>query len=85
MIQWTSKARQMIQQESEEYGKELKQYALLTLNQLNAKRQQYGLKPKHRIDKDVIKQTILNITVDTLTGDASRKENNFLKEGGMYQ
>ena len=85
MVQWTSKARQMIQYEKESFAKEIEKKALITLIKENAKRQQYGLKPKHRIDKDVVKQTIINIVSDVVLGDASRNKNNFLNEGGMYQ
>lgn len=86
MTQWTSKAKEYVKYEKEEFGKEIERNAVFTLMQLNQKRIEYGLSPKKRIDMEVLKQTVLNLIVDTTYGDAKRTENNFVEnKGGMYQ
>ena len=57
-----------------------------TLKNLNEKRKQYGLTPIKTIDKNLVKQTIINLSLDTEPRGDERKpindNNNF---GGMYQ
>lgn len=85
MVQWSTKAKQMVEQEKEAFGKEIEDHAILTLYRENTKRKQYGLPPKHRIDEQVLKQTIINIVADVFSGDASKNKHNVLENGGMYQ
>ena len=93
-MQWTKQARQYLQQEiqkdNHEFIKEIEKNVIHTLNQQNAKRQQYGLPPQKRVTKETIKQTIINLITDSRLGDVERneiKENreiNYDFKGGMY-
>lgn len=91
-MQWTKQARQYLQQEiqkdNHEFIKEVEENAIHILNQQNIKLKQYGLPPKHRVTKKIIKQTIIYIITDTKPGDVKRKEIkkqiNYNYEGGMY-
>ena len=86
IVQWTSKAKEYVNYEKEEFAKEIERNAVFTLMQLNQKRLQYGLPTKKRIDIEVLKETVLNLINDTTYGDASRTKNNFVEnKGGMYQ
>lgn len=93
-MQWTKQARQYLQQEiqkdNHEFIKEIEKNVIYTLNQQNAKLKQCGLPSKHRVTKEIVKQTIINIITDTEPGDVERKEIkenreiNYDFKGGMY-
>lgn len=92
-VQWTRNARNFLKSEidqgNEDFVESVEIEALFTLKELNKKRLFYGLKPLRRISKDVVKQTIINMTTDDVVGDARRNElkdfETFEFNGGMYQ
>lgn len=89
-MQWTKQARQYLLQEihkdNQQFIKEIQKNAVHTLQQQNAKRQEYRLPPHKRVTKDIIKQTIINLMTDNNLGDAEKEETKkqIIYEGGMY-
>ena len=76
MVQWTKPARQMLVQELVEFKNEMEKAARSTLDTINYYRMVNGLRPKYRIDKEVLRQTIINLTLDTsVRGDIENKDN----------
>ena len=91
-VQWTRNAREYLKSElvngNQDFVESVEIEALFTLKEINRKRIFYGLKPLKRVSKDVVKQTIINITTDCVAGDVSRNEIDveiFVFDGGMYQ
>jgi len=83
-VQWTNNARNYlkneIEKDNQEFKKQIEQQAVITLRFLNDKRVFYGLKPINRINKAVVKETINNIVLDSVVGDAGDVEQKFFYE-----
>jgi len=74
MTQWTKAAKNLIIEENHRFENELKEEAPKTLYRINKARKIYGLPPWKRINTDVVKATILYLTIDSADGDVKRKE-----------
>ena len=85
-MQWSSKARELMQKECIDFGKNLTIDVYKTLEQINKKRVTNGLEPKKRITKEIVEQTILNLIIDTPPGgDKQNKEKEFFAQEVMFQ
>lgn len=86
-MQWSSKAKELIQKECIDFGMDLEQNIYKTFNEINKKRIQNGLEPKKRITRDIVEQTILNIINDTPPGGdiQNQEKENFAFEKVMFQ
>lgn len=84
MTQWTTKAKQLLKQEQSDFEKEIKSNAPFILNMINEKRKQYKLRPWKRINKEVVEQTIIYLTENTVMGDIERKEKDYVASAIDY-
>jgi len=87
MIQWSKKAREIMQNECIDFGMDMEQNIYKTFNEINGKRIQNGLEPKKRITRDIVEQTILNIINDTPPGGdiQNQEKESFAFEKVMFQ
>ena len=86
-MQWSKKAREIMQNQCIDFGMNLEQNIYKTFNEINKKRIEYKLEPKKRITRDVVEQTILNVINDTPPGGDIQKQEKeiFAFEKEMYQ
>lgn len=84
MVQWSSKAKEILQQERQEFEQQIKQTAPKILNKVNMSRNRYGLPPLKRITKEVIQETILYLLENTVSGDVKSKKINKFEDRGDY-
>ena len=86
-MQWSKKAREIMQNQCIDFGMDLEQNIYKTFNEINKKRIKYKLEPKKRITKDIVEQTILNIINDTPPGGDIQKQEKeiFAFEKVMFQ
>jgi len=85
-MQWSSKARELMQNQCIDFSIDLQENIYNTLDKINRKRANQGLEPLKRITKEVVEQTILRIINDTPSGgDIQNREIENIAKTEVYQ